>query len=200
MSEGQRKLFTSKKINDSFNNMCDLFNGKIGSIRGHFWVELEDGTIIDPHFEVYDAIKYMKNLEGDRIYRECDSEIQKDMIRRSVLKPMTLLLRDYKDDVKRLTSYTKDAEFEGLSNDSYENGYCHMNAMINKIIYGKTARICYGDMGWAFMGQPNKIFYEYEHGWDGKHDNRCDIMEIMERLQKRPDMLKLLMKTHMTNK
>lgn len=195
MSEGQRKIFTSKA------NLCDLFNGTIGSIRGHFWVELDDGTIIDPHFDVYDAIKYMKNLEGDRIYRECDSEIQKERIRKCVLPNMIQLLRNphYKDDLKRLTSYTKDAEFEGLSADSYEAGYCHMNAMVNKIIYGKSARICYGDMGWAFMGQPNKIFYEYEHGWDGKHDDRCDIMEIMERLQKRPDLLKLIMKSHKFN-
>lgn len=182
------------------NGLCDMLNGTIGSIRGHFWVELDDGTIIDPDFEVYDAIKYMKNLEGDRIYRECDSETQKDMIGMWVLPNMTRMLKNYKDNVKKLTSFTKDAEFEGLSTDSYEAGYCHINAMVNKIIYGKSARICYGDMGWAFMGQPNKIFYEYEHGWDGKHDDRLDMMKIIKRLQARPDMMKLLMKTHMTNK
>ncbi len=182
------------------NGLCDMLNGTIGSIRGHFWVELDDGTIIDPDFEVYDAIKYMKNLEGDRIYRECDSETQKDMIGMWVLPNMTRMLKKYKDNVKELTSFTKNADFEGLSIDSYEAGYCHINAMVNKIIYGKSARICYGDMGWAFMGKPNKIFYEYEHGWDGKHDDRLDMMKIIKRLQARPDMMKLLMKTHMTNK
>ena len=198
MSEAQRKSVLSKRLKEVFgdnyyNDMCDVLNGQMGSITGHFWVELEDGTIIDPDFEVYDAIKYMKNLEGDKIYRECDSEIQKERIRSCIIPYMSKLFRDYKDEVKRLRSYTKLAEFEGVSNDCYERGQCHINAMINKVIYGKTARICYGDMGWAFKGKPNEIFYEYEHGWDGKHDDRCDIMKMMERLQKRPDMAFLVM-------
>jgi len=190
MSEGQRKLFTSKRLNDNFNELRDLFNGKIGSIRGHFWVELEDGTIIDPNFEVYDAIKYMKNLEGDIIYRECDSEIQKEMIREHILPYMVCALE--MDEIKII----KD-KGDNVIDIKFVEGNCHINSIVNKIRYGKSARICYGDMGWAFMGQPNKIFYEYEHGWDGKHDDRCDIMEMIKRLQARPEMLKLILNTHM---
>ena len=201
MSEAQRKSVLSKRLKEVFgdnyyNEVCDMLNGEIGSIRGHFWVELEDGTIIDPDFEVYDAIKYMKNLEGDKIYRECDSEIQKQTIRSCIIPYMSLLSKELGlDEIKKIRSYTKLAEFEGVSDDSFKAGQCHLNAMINKVVYGKTARICYGDMGWAFKEKPNEIFYEFEHGWNGKHDDRCDMMKMMERLQKRPDMFNLLMKS-----
>ncbi len=169
--------------------MYDLLNGTVGSIKGHFWIKLEDGRIIDPYFEVYDAIKYMKNLEGDPVYRECNSQIQKEMIREHILPSMVQALKmDEIKEIKGCGDMSMDIKFV--------EGYCHINTIINKIRYGNSARICYGDFGWAIQGKPNKIFYEYEHGWDGKCDDRVEMNEMMNRLMKRPDMLKLILNTH----
>ena len=175
----------------------DILNGKVGSIRGHFWVKLEDGTIIDPYFtDYYYAIKYMKNLEGDRVYRECDKEIQRQEITRVILPYMKMVMAD--EDFKKLREIKLDKNIENppLTEDSYAEGYCHLNAIANKIILGAgRGKIVYGDMGWK-MRDSDEIFYEYEHGWDGKHDTRIDPMEMVRRLIEKPNMMKMLMKKH----
>ena len=170
-----------------------------GTIKGHYWVELTDGRKIDPHFKYYDALKYSKNLVGKNIYRECDMDTQRENIRNTILPYMMAITKSKDEDVKMMIKRIKDA---GANMDrktiNYEVGCCHINAIINKMIYGKDARIVYGDLGWKRAGT-NEIYYEYEDGWDGELDyggGGYDMEYMIQRLIKKPEYLRLIMGKH----
>jgi len=171
--------------------IADHLCGTVGSIRGHFWVELADGTVLDPYFETYDAIKYMKDLEGDVIRRPANTDIQRSMTINHCLPIMKQLrdesLKSHFDDLRETIKMG-----DRVSDDSFKGGYCHANSVINKIIYGKDAKIIYGDMGWKFRGS-DEIFWEFEDAWDGKHDTRINPIKMLKRLEKHPRYRELIM-------
>ena len=170
-------------------------NKSAGSIKGHFWVELADGRKIDPYFKYYDALKYMKNLYGENIYRACDMDTQRENIRKTIIPYMIAIRKTDNEYVQQLLKQIADGgDNLDLNSIKYEAGNCHVNAIINKMIYGKDAKIVYGDLGWKKYGS-DEIYYEYDHHWDGEDDD-YDIVASTKRLMKRPDYFKLIMGTH----
>ena len=160
--------------------IADHLCGVVGAIRGHFWVELADGTVIDPYFEQYDAIKYMKDLEGDVLRRPVGQDIQRSMMIKHILPIMKQLKSpDFRCHFEGLRSLVEMGDT--LDDNNFRGGYCHANSVINKFVYGKDAKIVYGDMGWKLKGK-NEIFWEFEDGWDGKHDTRINPIEMLRRL------------------
>jgi len=185
--------------------ICDHLNGAVGSIRGHFWLELADGTIIDPMFEVYDAIKYMKGLEGEALYRPASEEIQRSMTMKHILPVMKKILvkSGAKEEFKRIQEVIKSREkkdekdearneMSPLDASCYRGGYCHINSTINKYIYGKDSKIVYGDMGWKIKGT-DEIFWEYEDAWNGKYDDRLCPYDMIKRLKKNRYYMNMIM-------
>lgn len=167
-------------------------NKNTEDIKGHFWVELADGRKIDPYFKYYDALKYMKNLRGENIYRECDTNIQRENIKETII-PYMIAIRKSDDEYvqKLLKKIANEGDNIDMNSIKYAPGCCHINAIINKMIYGKDAKIVYGDLGWKKYGS-DEIYYEYDHHWDGEDDD-YDIVASTKRLMKRPDYFKLIM-------
>jgi len=171
-------------------------NKNTGDIKGHFWVELADGRKIDPYFKYYDALKWAKNLGGENIYRELDMDTQRENINKTIIPYMIAIRKSKNEYVKQLIKAIADqGECVDKTTLKFEPGCCHINAIINKMIYGKDARIVYGDLGWKKNGT-NKIYYEYEHAWNSGESAGYDVEDMIKRLILRPDYFKLIMGTH----
>ncbi len=104
----------------------------------HCWVVLEDGKIIDPDFAQYELIKKIRNLEGNKLYKQLqDIEMTKK----------------YEEMMKLATSI-----FMISPRDKTEFNKCFFNAIINKKKFG--GRIVFGSMGWKIKNSYD-IFWEY---------------------------------------
>ena len=173
----------------------NTMNERSGTIKGHFWVELADGRKIDPYFKYYDALKHIKSLGGENKYRACDMDIQREEINKTIIPYMIAIRKIDDGDTERyLKQIANQGDNMDMNSIKYEAGCCHINAIINKIIYGKDAKIVYGDLGWKKNGS-DKIYYEYEHHWDGKVAE-ISTEKVLERLLIRPDYFKLIMDGH----
>jgi len=125
----------------------------------HGWIETNEGEIIDEHFDSYEQIKLIRNLEGEKIYCELVGEEERKKIWKYV----------YKNCIKK-----KIKAIENLGCFGYENWYsfwehtdtfnrdmnCFMNAYQYHLQNPKTTRLCFGKMGWKKINS-NDIFWEF---------------------------------------
>ena len=115
-------------------------------LEGHFWLELPNGKIIDPHFDAYDSIIRINELTNEMCRREATPQRQKEQIKKFIIP--------YLQDTK--TMYRL-----GLIKPM--GGYCYVNAIIAKILFPKGT-IKYGDAGWV-RKDGKGVWWEFEDGW-----------------------------------
>jgi len=118
-------------------------------IDAHAWVELENGTIIDPYFEHYSMVKMIRNLKGEPQYSKFSND---DMV-----------LQKCKDITKEgVRQYIKFSLAKNSNNPFWNDwedrkNHCFINAYVNQKKYG--GKIVYGKMGWE--DSKGDIFWEY---------------------------------------
>ncbi|QIG59356.1 hypothetical protein [Dishui Lake virophage 2] len=124
----------------------------VDGFDGHFWV-VRDGAIIDPHFQQYDKIKRLNDLEGDAIYCPAPAEVQEEFI--------NALKGQYTRAFGSLENFTKEARQLGWRPEA---NMCEKNALDEWVRNG--GEIVFGSMGWKEKGS-NEIWWEYGgDDWD----------------------------------
>ena len=156
------KLFTS-----AFNKIFEGEKGKgIDDFNGHFWVELEDGTIVDDYdweHEINDFRHYYRIEKNNKLeYDRCDNELTNKVIIGMLHKDLT------KGGLSLDTAYML---FGKLWTPQLHN--CMYNSVANQYNYrNKNAKIVFGcvymksdDNKWKHYicgGENFQTFYDFK--------------------------------------
>ena len=114
---------------------------ELGVVDGHFWVELQDGTVVDNYFPQYDFIKRFNRCEGEMLHYPAPQDVQEELL--------DLLAKKFKN---RKYSSQDLAGFVPLFNN------CDRNAVLAQKVFG--GKIVFGSMGWKKIGS-DKVHWEY---------------------------------------
>ena len=124
----------------------------VDGFDGHFWV-VRDGVIIDPHFQQYDNVKRLNDLEGDNCYHPAPQAVQEEFI--------NALKGQYTRAFGDLANFPSEAKRLGWKPEA---NMCEKNALCEWVERG--GEIVFGSLGWKERGT-NTIWWEFGgDDWD----------------------------------
>ena len=116
------------------------------STDGHWWVELADGTIIDPEFKEYERIKQIRKLTHEKCYLPASPIIQ------------AVFLRRQKEKCEAV-----EWNFADMKKNHWRPKFlcCDVNSWYFFLKHKEEgAKLVFGSFGWREKGS-DKIWYEY---------------------------------------
>ena len=130
------------------NQMFAKFMNELSNtpIDGHFWIQLENGEIIDPHFENYDLLKIFHKAKN--ITRLPASPLVQQIMIKKLDKIILNYFPNYEVFISTISAI--------LSKPQY--GYCQLNAYINMKKY-PGSKIVFGS--WGLVKNDNSVFWEF---------------------------------------
>tara|TARA_R110000851_G_scaffold61785_1_gene142273 strand:+ start:2054 stop:2452 length:399 start_codon:yes stop_codon:yes gene_type:complete len=113
----------------------------------HTWLEMPDGTIIDPHFPAYDMIADMRGVSHEKHYH-----------------PANQLVQDCIGKTLGDLTWKMIAFFGGVDKVPMRFGFCFLNAFALQQTKYPNAKMVAGSLGFGKKGQ---TWWEYgDPNWD----------------------------------
>ena len=119
----------------------------------HAWLELPNGTIIDPHFQYYDTIADCRGVAHEKHYQPANQ-----MVQACIGKALEAWLQGIIE------------AYGGIGKVPMKCGFCFLNAFVLQQIRFPNAKMVIGSMG---FGKKGKTWWEYgDPSWDKFHQFR----------------------------